>query len=133
MRSIVASVTALMVAHAPAAAEPCPASTVMRRGDVATCDGALVPGTRVKACLTAEEDLSLCRTEHAAEAKLRAIEATRAAESIRALEEALAAEREAGRNAATPAARSSWVPVALGFAVGALVGAGVVGAVWATR
>lgn len=133
MRCVVASVAMLMVAHAPAAAEPCPASTVMRRGDVATCDGVLVPGARVKACLTAEEDLTLCRAEVATEGRLRAIEATRCAESIRVLEAALAAEREAARNDATPAARSSWVPVALGVAVGVLVGAGVVGVVWATR
>lgn len=126
-------VAATMLTHAPAAAEPCPASTVMRRGDVSTCDGVLVPGVRVKACLTAEEDLNLCRAEHTAESRLRAIDATRCSETIRALEAALAAEREAGRNGAAPVTRTRWEPIALGVAIGVLVGAGVVGVVWATR
>ena len=133
MRLVVVTVAATMVTHAPAAAEPCPTSTVMRRGDVATCDGILTPGVRVKACLTAEEDLTLCRVEHAAETRLRAIDATRCGDTIRALEEALAAEREAGRNEATPVTRTRWEPIALGVAIGVLVGAGVVGVVWATR
>ena len=134
MRAVVWLVTACMVTTAaPARGEPCPASSVMRRGQVAECDGVLVPGPRAAACLTAEADRDLCAIRLRAVEDLRRIDADEASRTITALEAALAEERQAGRDAATPAPATPWTGIAVGVLVGVLVGAGVVGAVWASR
>jgi hypothetical protein len=109
-----------------ALAEPCEASSVMRRGAVAPCGGVLVPADRVAQCVedyhareAAEARLTGCRAEGAAD--------RRACDAVtRALHEALEAERTAARNAAKPQAGTDWSAVAWGFAVGLAVGAGAV-------
>ena len=55
----------------PARAEPCPSSTVMRRGAVASCDGVLVPAARVAQCLTDHHELAGCRVRLAGEVEAR--------------------------------------------------------------
>ena len=106
---------------APARAEPCPASSVMRRGAVASCDGVLVPGARVAQCLTDHHELAGCRERLAGEVEARRVADESWRAEVARLEVALDAERNA--KVAPIDARTDWSAVGWGVVVGLVVGA----------
>jgi hypothetical protein len=106
---------------APARGEPCPASSAMRRGAVASCDGVLVPATRVAQCLTDHHELAGCRVRLAGEVEARRVAEESWRHEVARLELALDAEREAGQRAYEP--RTDWSAIGWGVVVGLVVGA----------
>jgi hypothetical protein len=115
-------------------AEPCEASSVMRRGSVAACEGVLVPGTRAAQCVADAEDLAGCRIRLDAEVKARAIADAAHEEERTTFLAALEAERQAARSAAVPELRTDWSAFGWGVGFGVLVGvAGAVAVAYAVR
>jgi len=117
----VVTLALLCALAAPARGEPCPASSVMRRGAVASCDGVLVPGARVAQCLTDHHELAGCRVRLAGEVEARRLADESWRAEVARLELALDAERAA--KVAPMDARTDWGAVGWGVVVGLVVGA----------
>ena len=117
----VVTLAVLCTLAAPARAEPCPASSAMRRGAVASCDGVLVPAARVAQCLTDHHELAGCRVRLAGEVEARRVADDSWRAEVARLELALEAERAA--KTAPIDARTDWGAVGWGVVVGLVVGA----------
>jgi hypothetical protein len=113
LTSALATLTAFAIA-----AQPCPTATVMRKGDVANCDGALVPTADLREVILIEGERDACRAE---------LDGARQAQHV-TVEGYEAEVAELERLLAEPPP-FDWTALLIGAAVGLLAGGAVMYAV----
>jgi hypothetical protein len=117
-----------------AAAQVCEDTTSVMAGRPAPCTGLLLPPSRARQCVEDVHAAEACRIRLAGCERVVEIRQRACAEREATLIAALEAEREAGRESASPPSTWSWSSFGVGLGVGgAVVAALVVGILVATR